>query len=286
VPRRSLLTSAERIALLAVSLTEDEMIRHYTFSEADLAVIRQHRGGQNRLGFAVQLCVLSYPGCALSPDAQAPQVLLAFVARQLRVEPEMWSQYAQRAETRREHLLELQAWLALTPFSVTHFRHFVEHFTDMACQTERGIVLANALLEALRREHVIVRAVEVTERVCVQALTQGTRKVYEALTASLTAAHQQRLDELLTVRENATSSSLAWLRQPAGTPIAKHILIHIERLRAIRSLELPEGLERNVHQNRLLKLATEGSQMTAQHLRDLEPLRRYATCPSEPLCLL
>jgi len=67
------------------------------------------------------------------------------------------------------------------------------------------------------------------------------------------------------------------LRQPPGTPNAKHILIHIERLRAVRSLELPEGLERSIHQNRLLKLAREGSQMTAQHLRDLEPLRRYAT---------
>ncbi len=277
MPRRSLLTSTERLALLAFPLTEDEMIRYYTFSEADLAVIRQHRGGQNRLGFAVQLCVLRYPGCALSPDAQVPEALLAFITRQLRVEPDLWSQYALRAETRREHLLELQAWLALTPFSASHFRHFVEHLTDLARQTERGIVLANALLDALRREHVIVPAVDVIERVCAQALTQGTRKVYEALTTPLTAVHQQRLDELLTVRENATASSLAWLRQPPGTPNAKHILTHIERLRVIRSLELPEGLERNVHQNRLLKLAREGSQMTAQHLRGLELLRRYAT---------
>ena len=142
MPRRSLLTSAERTALLAIPLTEDEMIRHYTFSEADLVVIRQHRGGHNRLGFAVQLCVLRYPGCALSPDAQAPEALLAFVARQLRVEPDLWTQYAQRGETRREHLLELQTWLTLTPFGALHFRHFVEHLTDLARQTDRGIVLS------------------------------------------------------------------------------------------------------------------------------------------------
>ena len=37
------------------------------------------------------------------------------------------------------------------------------------------------------------------------------------------------------------------------------------------------GLEQTIHQNRLLKLAREGGQMTAQHLRDLEPTRRYAT---------
>jgi TnpA family transposase len=56
VPRRTLLTTAQRSALLAFPITEDEMIRHDTLSAADLVVIRQHRGGQNRLGFAVQLC--------------------------------------------------------------------------------------------------------------------------------------------------------------------------------------------------------------------------------------
>jgi DNA invertase Pin-like site-specific DNA recombinase len=39
-------------------------------------------------------------------------------------------------------------------------------------------------------------------------------------------------------------------------------------------LELTEA---QIHQNRLLKLAREGGQMTAQHLRDLETTRRYAT---------
>lgn len=277
MPRRTLLTTAQRSALLAFPSTEDELIRHYTLSAADLVVIRQHRGGQHRLGFAVQLCALRYPGGALSPDAQAPEALLAFVARQLRVDRDLWSHYAQRAETRREHLLERQTWLALTPFGAAHFRHFVVQLTDLARQTDQGIVLAHALLEALRHQHVIVPAVEIIERVCAQARTQGTRKIYAALTATLSVTHQQRLNDLLTLRENATTSSLAWLRQPAGRPNAKHVLIHSERLRAIRGLELPEGLERSVHQHRLLKLAREGGQMTAQHLRDLEPLRRYAT---------
>ncbi|WP_428997391.1 DUF4158 domain-containing protein, partial [Pseudomonas aeruginosa] len=36
--------------------------RHYTFSESDLSIIRQRRGPANRLGFAVQLCYLRFPG--------------------------------------------------------------------------------------------------------------------------------------------------------------------------------------------------------------------------------
>ena len=41
MPRRSLLTPAERASLLAFPTTDDELIRHYTFSELDLASIRQ-----------------------------------------------------------------------------------------------------------------------------------------------------------------------------------------------------------------------------------------------------
>ena len=125
MPRRNLLTPAERTSLLAFPATDDEFIQHYTFSESDLSVIRQRRGSHNRLGFAVQLCYLRYPGFALPTDAEPPASLLKIVGRQLRIEPDIWSQYAQRPETRREHLLELQAWLKLTPFAVADYWHFV-----------------------------------------------------------------------------------------------------------------------------------------------------------------
>jgi hypothetical protein len=39
-------------------------------------------------------------------------------------------------------------------------------------------------------------------------------------------------------------------------------------------------LQLQIHQNRWLKLAREGGQMTVQHLRDLENTRRYATLPA------
>ena len=277
MPRRSLLTPAERASLLAFPTTDDELIRHYTFTEPDLAAIRQRRGSQNRLGFAVQLCYLRHPGFALPTDAEPPAALLALVARQLRIDPAIWPQYAQRAETRREHLVELQAWLNLTPFGVSHYRRLVHQLAELAQQTDRGIALAAALVDAVRQQHLVMPAVEVIDRICAEALTRGTRLVYEALTAPLSDHHRRALDGVLAVQEGTKASGLAWLRQPPGPPNAKHVLAHIERLKAVRDLGLPDGLEGVVHQNRLLKLAREGGQMTAQHLRDLEANRRYAT---------
>jgi Domain of unknown function (DUF4158) len=38
------------------------MVRHYTLSSEDLALINRRRGDPNRLGFALMLCYLRFPG--------------------------------------------------------------------------------------------------------------------------------------------------------------------------------------------------------------------------------
>jgi hypothetical protein len=129
-------------SLLALPDTQDELIRHYTFSEPDLSLIRQRRGDANRLGVAVQLCLLRFPGQGLLPDASVPMPLLQWIGRQLRIDPSCWPQYAEREETRREHLLELRAYLGMEPFGLAHYRQAVHATTELALQTDKGIVLA------------------------------------------------------------------------------------------------------------------------------------------------
>jgi TnpA family transposase len=70
MPYRCVLTSAERAALLGFPTERSALIRLYSFSEEDLSVINQRRGDANRLGFAVLLCSLRYPGRALSANAE------------------------------------------------------------------------------------------------------------------------------------------------------------------------------------------------------------------------
>ena len=44
MPRRSILSAAERESLLALPDTKEDLIRYYTFSDTDLSIIRQRRG--------------------------------------------------------------------------------------------------------------------------------------------------------------------------------------------------------------------------------------------------
>ena len=55
------------------------------------------------------------------------------------------------------------------------------------------------------------------------------------------------------------------------------MLAHIDRLKYCLAFELPDGIERRIHQNRLLKIAREGSQMQPADLAKFESKRRYAT---------
>ncbi|HAJ6661828.1 TPA: Tn3-like element TnAs3 family transposase, partial [Escherichia coli] len=277
MPRRSILSAAERESLLALPDSKDDLIRHYTFNDTDLSIIRQRRGPANRLGFAVQLCYLRFPGVILGVDELPFPPLLKLVADQLKVGVESWNEYGQREQTRREHLSELQTVFGFRPFTMSHYRQAVQMLTELAMQTDKGIVLASALIGHLRRQSVILPALNAVERASAEAITRANRRIYDALAEPLADAHRRRLDDLLKRRDNGKTTWLAWLRQSPAKPNSRHMLEHIERLKAWQALDLPTGIERLVHQNRLLKIAREGGQMTPADLAKFEPQRRYAT---------
>ena len=277
MPRRSLLSVAERQSLLSYPDCKEDLIRHYTISEADLSLIRQRRGNANRLGIAVQMCLLRFPGQGLLPDADVPSFLLQWIGEQIGVETDFWPQYAERAETRREHLLELRAYLGVEQFGLRHYRQASSSIGELAMQTDKGVVLAGALIEHLRRKSVILPVIDTIERICSEAITRANRRIHAALVDPLSKEHRERLDGLLRRRKNGRTTRLAWLRQSPAKPNSRHMLEHIERLRAWQELGLPAGIERQVHQNRLLKIAREGGQMTPADLAKFEPQRRYAT---------
>src|SRR3954462_10209250 len=121
--RRTLLSSEQRARLFAVPTTPAELARHYVLSTEDLVLVRTKRRTVSRLGFAVQLCLLRYPGQGLGPGEQPPAALLAFVAGQLCIGPAAVAGYARRDQTRREHATELQAALGLRSSRLSDWRN-------------------------------------------------------------------------------------------------------------------------------------------------------------------
>src|SRR5215472_13950578 len=89
------LTPEQRYALTKIpaDLSDREIARHYTFTQKDLDLIRQHRRHHNRLGFAVQLAVLRFPGRPLKDLAGIPAGVLAAIADQVQVPASAFARY-------------------------------------------------------------------------------------------------------------------------------------------------------------------------------------------------
>jgi len=58
--KRKLLKDQDRRKLFDVPIDEDSFIRHYSLSLADRLEIELRRRNHNRLGFAIQLCLMRY----------------------------------------------------------------------------------------------------------------------------------------------------------------------------------------------------------------------------------
>jgi TnpA family transposase len=217
MPRRSLLSDSERDSLLTLPESQDDLIQHYSFTDADMALIRQRRGAANRLGFAVQLSLLRYPGYALASDTVIPDPVIHWIAKQVSSDAAAWPQYGERDETRREHFQELRGYLTLSTFGLPDFRKLVHSLTDLAMQTDKALILAAHALETLRQQRIILPAMSVVERACAEAVTRANRQIYRALLEPLEPHHRRGLDNLLNVAPDINVTWLVWLRQsPLG----------------------------------------------------------------------
>src|SRR5438270_13150129 len=114
--RRQQLTEAQITTLFDPPTDQRELVRYYTLSAADLAAIRRCRGDHNRLGHALMLCYLRYPGRPLQAGERPPRPLLLFVAEQIDALPEAIEDYRAAERNRQGHMAELQDRPGLRPF--------------------------------------------------------------------------------------------------------------------------------------------------------------------------
>jgi hypothetical protein len=115
--------------------------RHYMLSSEDLALINCRRGDPNRLGFALMLCCLRFPGRILQQGEQLPAALCAFVAEQLGLDAAHFGDYAERDQTRREQVLEVETTLGLRPLTRVLYRELATWLLPTALATDHGPTL-------------------------------------------------------------------------------------------------------------------------------------------------
>ena len=106
MPARVPMTAAQREALLALPDAEELLVRHHSLDERDLAAVNTARTPETRLGYALQLCCLRYPGRHLRRGELLPGPMLSHIAEQIDVDAAVIAGFARRVSDRRLYAFE------------------------------------------------------------------------------------------------------------------------------------------------------------------------------------
>ena len=245
-------------------------------AEDDLEYIGHRRRRHSRLGFALQLCALRYPGRLLSPGEVIPHEVLRFLAAQLGLEADDLLPYASREETRHEHLAILRRIYGYKPFSGRGARALKAWLDGQAELARSNEDLARRFVEQCRRSQTILPAISTIERLCADALVGAERRIESRIAARLSASMRTRLDTLLNEVVDDRLTRFVWLRQfDVGSNSAAAVRL-LERLEFLQDIELSADVLSEIPPHRVTRLRRQGERYFADGLRDISGDRRLA----------
>ncbi|UYG98023.1 Tn3 family transposase [Cytobacillus firmus] len=275
---RELLTPDQRLALMQIPEDEWVLGTYYTFSKRDLEIINRRRREENRLGFAVQLAVLRYPGWPYTHIKSIPDSVIHYISKQIGATPSTISLYPQRENTLWDHLKEIRSEYDFVTFTLKEYRMTFKHLHQVALENGDAIHLLHECIDFLRRNKIILPAFTTLERMVWEARAMAEKKLFNMVNQSLTKKQKEKLEEVITSQHPSESNKtiLGWLKEPPGHPSPETFLKVIERLEYIRGMELETVQISHLHRNRLLQLSRLGSRYEPYAFRDFQENKRYS----------
>lgn len=185
--KHQVLTESERDLILSIPNDRDQLARLYTFEPSDMEIIGARRERRNRLGVALQLALLRHPGIALAQlmrdRGTIPHDLATFVAEQLGLRVTDLADYAARDQTMTDHARELAARLGLRGPTRADIPFMIEAAARIAWSTDKGMIIANGVITALREAQILLPSISTIERASSAGRARARKKAASALIA-------------------------------------------------------------------------------------------------------
>lgn len=146
---RELLTLEQRQALMQIPEDEWVLGTYFTFFKRDLEIINKRRREENRLGFAVQLAVLRYPGWPYTHIKSISDSVIHYISKQIGATPSSLSLYPQRENTLWDHLKEIRSEYDFVTFTLKEYRMAFKHLHHLALENGDAIHLLHECMYLL-----------------------------------------------------------------------------------------------------------------------------------------
>ena len=283
--RRKLLTPEERQALLGVPDDEENLIRHYTLSPQDRLQAEVRRRPHNQLGFAIQLCLMRYPGRTLGVDECPPAAMVAYVAQQLGIDPTMFALYSRRYQTRFDHSRRVARYLGVRAASREDRRAALLAAINAAAATDDGQPIATAVVNEFRGRRALLLPDGALEKIGLAGRAIARKRAEAALLDGLSVDQLEGLDALLTVDPDIQQTRLTWLRSAPDAPSADNLISLLDRLTFVRSVAIDPQQQARIHPKRWSQIVREGDVTPAWLVADFNANRRRATIVAQLMTL-
>jgi Domain of unknown function (DUF4158) len=257
------------------TVPQDDLFVFFQLSDEDKGEVRRQRDAQNRLGYALQLCILRYLGFVPDHLQAIPPEVIAFVAEQLEIDPRVLPLYANRRRTQTDHQLHVQAYLQFRRAAPLDFYALQTWLVERALEHDKPTLLLQLACEKLYREKIVRPGVTRLERLVATARDQAHAETFRRLTPLLTDERKTFLDGLLPPDLRTGRTLLSWVRQEAVAPVASQIIATLHKIAFLHDTGVHQWDLDSLNPNRAKWLAQIGWKSTNQHLQRMPPLRRY-----------
>lgn len=149
------------------------------------------------------------------PEA-VPEILVRFVAKQIEVDPTVFTMYAKRDPTRREHLEEIRKEFGYRSFQLNDYRDISHTLLQYALENGNSMYLIQTAIDLLRQKKIILPALPTIERLVWETRKRAEKKIFMLLTKSLYGWQKRKLDELIAVSNDGKKTPLTWLKRFRG----------------------------------------------------------------------
>ena len=245
----------------------------FTLGPDDLALLEHTSRAPHRLARAL-LLVWARAERTLTPDPALPAPVIADIAAQLGLDPEVLEAHKNWPATRAADAEAVRRHLGLRSFETADAKRLTAFLETTAAHTGNSAALLDAAEDWMIREQVLRPAGGTTiERLVYAAWATAEDEIFARIREQLAPGQCEGLDGICLT--DGGPSVLSMLQAPPRVPSAASILAECRRLELIRSL-MPETIEWGaVTHNRLRQWAQVVRRLDARVLRRYPPAKRY-----------
>ena len=260
------------------NFTQHQLVEIACLGTDDLEEVNKRRRPHNRLGFAYQLAFVRLLNRFPSqlPFEIEEDELLTFISVQLNIPPAEIYKYTTRRETIAEHQKHISVYLGLRRFGEAEIKILEQYLFDEACRLEQTNALLTKAEQFLKNQKILCPAQDTLLRLIARQREQSRQHIYQKITETLSAEHKRQLDELIEVDEGRLSPLQALKDGPkrASPPAMLRLLEKLEKIQTTGILDVDLAWLNNNYQRSLTRYV---KRCSANRLRDLQPIRRYAS---------